>query len=129
MSVLQQGRPFVGSFSSADASGLSEANSRFTLTPAGGTAAITLASNDQVVLTDLDAVAGGALTLTVYDGSDTTVGTGEQVIKGNFAANGGISSHLVTPHYCQPGTYPKVKTSTAGQVDVTVRGIILRQGQ
>jgi len=125
MSVLQLGRPFVGVFSSADASALSEANSRFTLTLAGKTSAYSLGAAEQVALTDLDVVAGAALTVTVYDGSDTSVGTGEQALKGSFAANGGISAHLVVPHFCQAGTYPKVKTSGAGQIDVTVRGVIL----
>jgi hypothetical protein len=125
----QAGRPFHGEFSSADASALSEVNSRFSLYASNSLAAVTLAANEQVLITDIDVVCGGTgLTVTLYDGADTTVSAGEQVLKGNFAANGGISSHLLVPHYCQVGTYPKVKASAAGQVDVTVRGVIVRHG-
>jgi len=125
----QAGRPFHGEFSSADASALSEVNSRFALYASNSLAAVTLAANEQVLITDIDVVCGGTgLTVTLYDGADTTVSAGEQVLKGTFAANGGISSHLLVPHYCQVGTYPKVKASAAGQVDVTVRGVIVRHG-
>ena len=125
----QAGRPFHGEFSSADASALSEVNSRFSLYASNSLAAVTLAANEQVLIADIDVVCGGTgLTVTLYDGADTTVSAGEQVLKGTFAANGGISSHLLVPHYCQVGTYPKVKTSAAGQVDVTVRGVIVRHG-
>lgn len=124
-----QGRPFHGEFSSADASALNEASSRFSLYGAGSTSAITLASHERVVITDIAIVAGAALTVTLYDGSDTTVGGGEQILKGDFAANGGISSRLAVPHYGQTGSYPKVKTSGAGQIDVTIRGVIEKLGQ
>ena len=100
----QAGRPFHGEFSSADASALSEVNSRFALYASNSLAAVTLAANEQVLITDIDVVCGGtALTVTLYDGADTTVSAGEQVLKGTFAANGGISSHLLVPHYCQKG--------------------------
>src|SRR5262245_1591277 len=111
----RQGRPFTGVFSSADASALSETNSRFTLYSAANTpAAITLTANERCVITDIDVVVGASsLTVTLYDGADNTPGNGEQISKGNFAANGGISSHLVVPHYGTQATYPKVKTSGA----------------
>jgi hypothetical protein len=124
------GRPFHGEFSSADASALSEVNSRFALYASNSTTAIALAANEQVLITDVDVVCGATgLTVTLYDGADTTVGAGEQILKGSFAANGGISSHLLVPHYCQVATYPKLKSSAAGQVDATVRGVIVRHGQ
>src|SRR5262245_26644641 len=128
MSLYQLGSPFVGVFSSSDASGLSESNSRFTLTLAGRTTAYSLGATDQVLITDIDLTAGAALTVTLYDGSDTTAGTGEQILKGNFAANGGISSHNLIAHACQQGSYPKVKTSGAGQIDCTIRGVLVRSG-
>ncbi len=139
MRDLTQGRPFVGVFSSADASGLSEANSRFTLYNAAQTpAAITLAANERVVITDIDLVYSGATAreVTLYDGADTTVDAGEQIFKGTFQQYGGISSHLQVPHYgsynnstSSPKGYPKVKTGGAGQIDVTIRGVIVRDGQ
>lgn len=122
------GRPFHGEFTSSDASGLSEANSRFTLYDTGKNA-IALASNDQVVITDYLIVAGSALTVQLYDGADTTVSAGERIAQGNLAANGGVSKTFHTPHYVKQATYPKVKTSGAGQVDVIIQGVIVRHGQ
>lgn len=64
MQRIPDGRPFHGEFSNADASALNEANSRFSLYGAGSTSTITLASNDQVLITDLSIIAGAALTVT-----------------------------------------------------------------
>jgi len=125
MSAAAEGVPFHGEFSSADASALSEANSRVLLYGAGSTTAVTVGTNDQVIVTDVMIVAGAALTVQVYDGADNTVGAGERIAQGNFAANGGLSHGGRTPHFCQKGTWPKVKTSGAGQVDVIVRGTIV----
>jgi hypothetical protein len=129
MKTYPEGRPFHGEFSSANASGLSEVNSRFALYAANSLSTITLAANEQVVITDIFVLAGAALTVTLYDGADNVVAGGEQVLKGNFAANGGVAEVLGTPHYCQVATYPKVLTSGAGQIDCTIRGVIVRQGQ
>lgn len=118
------GREFHGDFSSADASGLSESNSRIALYERGTTTAITLGTTQRVVVTDVVVVAGAALTVTVYDGADATASTGERIVMGNFAANGGVSQALSVAHCCQAGTYPKVKTSGAGQVDVQIHGVI-----
>lgn len=123
--------PFHGEFTSADASALSEANSRFTLykTPAGTRATITLGPQDQVVITDVDIVVGGTgLTITLYDGDNNTVAAGERILLGTFAANGGLSAHLQTPHYCLTQSYPKLKASAAGQVDATIRGFVVTNG-
>lgn len=132
MRDLTQGRAFHGEFTSADASALSEANSRITLYSIENAGTITLASNERVVITDIFVLAGAALTVTLYDGGDNSVAAGERILLGNFAANGGLNGPLATPHYCQRGPtngYPKVKTSGAGQVDVTIRGVIERMGQ
>lgn len=119
---------FHGEFTSADASALSEANSRFALyqTVAGTRSAIALGVSDQVVITDIDIVVGGTgLTVTLYDGDNNTVAAGERILLGTFAANGGISAHLQVPHYCLTQSYPKLKASAAGQVDATIRGHIV----
>jgi hypothetical protein len=117
-----------GEFSSADASGLSEANARILLYGAGSTTAVTLDSNDNVVITDVLIVAAAALTVTVYDGANNTVGAGEVVAKGSFPANGGAALNFSAPHVCQKGTWPKVLTSGAGQIDVYIKGYIYRTG-
>ena len=116
--------PFHGEFGSADASALSEANSRILLYGAGSTTAITLAATNQVVITYYTILAGAALTVTLYDGADATVGAGEVVARGNYGANGGERALIGPGHHCQPGTWPKVKVSAAGQVDVIIHGYI-----
>lgn len=117
-----------GEFSSADASGLSEPNARILLYGAGSTTAITLDTNDNVVITDILIVAAVALTVTVYDGANNSVAAGEVVAKGSFPATGGAVLTLSAPHVCQKGTWPKVLTSGAGQIDVYLKGYIYRTG-
>jgi len=121
-------RIFHGEFTSADASALSEPNSRFTLYEYGGTSTITLGATDTAVISDLTIVTGAALTVTVYDGADNTVDAGEVIARGNFPANGGETHKSGCPHSCQIGTYPKIKTSGAGQIDGVVRGYIQKAG-
>lgn len=111
-----------GEFSSSDASALNEANSRFTIYGPGSTTAITLGSTNRVVITALSIVVGSALTVTIYDGADNSPGAGEVILKGAYAANGG-EAHTIR-HTCQAGTYPKVKTSGSGNVDVIFHGYI-----
>lgn len=121
--------PFHGEFSSADASALTEPNGRFTLYGAGGTSALTLDASDQVRITDITVSSAGTnLTLTVYDGANNAAGGGEVIWKGVVPTNTVQNKTLATPHFCQKGTYPKVITSGAGQVDVTIHGTIVRIG-
>jgi hypothetical protein len=129
MSVVLGGAPFHGEFSSSDASALSEPNSRFALYGAGGTTALTLDANDIVCVSDVKILCGStALTITVYDGADATVGAGETVSAGDYPANGGEVWAGQVPHVCQTGTYPKVKASAAGAVKAQIRGTIRRKG-
>jgi hypothetical protein len=117
-----------GEFASADASGLNETNSRFTIYPQAGTTAITLGANDYVTITDIIfSSAGTNLVCTVYDGADATVDAGEIVSRNIVATNGVTTVRLASPHVCQKGTYPKVKTSGAGQVYVQFKGGYLKR--
>lgn len=117
--------PFHGEFSSADASSpATEPDARIALYNRDK-AAITLASTDIVVITDITIVTESALRVDVFDGANTTIANGERIAAAQFGANGGQSSGLTTPHFCKAGTYPKVKTSGAGQVDVILHGHIL----
>jgi hypothetical protein len=123
------GSPFHGEFSSADASGLTEPNARFTLYGPGGTTALTLDPNDYVEIADITVSSAGTnLTLTIYDGANNTVAGGETIWKGVMPTNNGRDADLSVPHVCQKGTYPKVLTSGAGQVDVLIHGTIFRIG-
>lgn len=111
-----------GEFSSANASALDEENSRILLYGAGSVSAVTLGAGDTVCVTSVAVAVGAALTVTVYDGANNTPAAGEQILKVITAAAGTAVYHLPVAHACQPGTWPKVKTSGAGQVDVTLHG-------
>lgn len=136
MRDLTQGRPFVGQFTSADASALSEANARFTLYDAAkAPAAITLQADERVVITDITARCdGNGQTVELYDGADASIGAGERITILRFGTNVPQHHlHLGTPHYCAanestvtPKGYPKVVTSGVSQVDVTIRGVIIK---
>lgn len=129
MNQFLAGAPVHGEFSSADASALTEAQSRILLYGAGSTTAVTVGSNDYVTITDLKVITGSALTVTVYDGADATVDAGEVITIGDYAANGGEAQPgFRTPHTCQKGTWPKVKASGAGNVRVQIRGTLFRVG-
>lgn len=118
-----------GEFYSADASALSESDARILLYGAGSTTAITLDSNDNVVITDIKIIVGAtSLTVTVYDGANNTVAAGEIIQKGLYAAYNGEAQNFSAPHVCQKGTWPKVLTSAAGAVYVYVKGYIYRTG-
>src|SRR5688572_10003875 len=84
-----QGRPFHGEFSTADASGLSEANSRFNLYKPGSTTALTLAANERVVVTSVVVAFTGATSraVQVYDGADATVDAGELLFQSQTVQN------------------------------------------
>lgn len=122
---MPQSPAFHGEFSSSDASALSEANSRITLYGAGSVTPLTLAANQTVVVTSVQVTVGAsALTVQVYDGSDATPDAGEHIVHYESPANGGIALPLTPGHDCQAGTYPKVKTSGAGNVKAIIHGYI-----
>lgn len=112
-------KTIVGNFSSADASGLNEANSRISLYEQGSTSTITLTTTQRVLVEQINITLESALTVTIYDGADSTPNAGEQIWKGHLTE--GISKVPVN-FMCQQGTYPKVKTSGAGQIYVNMSG-------
>src|SRR5207248_11701140 len=123
--AIAKGAPFHGEFSSADATALTEPTSRVLLYVAGTTTAITLLATDFVCITDIVIVCASGMVVTLYDGADTPVGAGEVIVKGTFGANGGVSqTGLLTPHYCQVGTWPKLKSTVGAQVDCYLHGNI-----
>ncbi len=66
-----------------------------------------------------------AAAVKLYDG-DGAVDDGERILAGSVGDNGGIAmSFVTTPRYCKRGITPKVKSDTAGQVDVILTGFIL----
>lgn len=119
--------PVHGEFASADASALTESNSRAALYPQASATALTLAATDTAVVHSLVVSSAGAnLTVTVYDGADATVDVGEVIWRGVVPTNTTQHAVLSVPHRCQAGTYPKVKASGAGQVYVNLSGYVLR---
>jgi hypothetical protein len=124
-----RGVPFHGEFSSADASALSEVNARIKLYGSNSVGAITLASTDIVTITDCVLAAGATgLTVQIYDGPNNVVDAGESITKAALVATTSVYPDLTQGHDCQAGTYPKVKTNIAGQVDVSIKGVIKTVG-
>jgi hypothetical protein len=116
-----------GEFSSADASALSESNSRFGLYGGGSTTAVTLAATDSVFVTSLTINNAAAVTVlfSIYDGANATPAAGEYIWHGEVAADSTVTIPLFPPHQCIVGTYPKVQAA-AGQVYVQLGGFIVR---
>lgn len=131
MNPYSTGSPFHGEFYSTDASApANEAAARISLYGAAGAGQIaSLNANDIAVVTDIKIMVGSsAITVQVYDGSDATVDNGDKITEGDYPANGGEFQHAYTPHFCQAGTFPKVRTSGAGAVRVQIRGYLHRKG-
>ncbi len=124
------GRPVHGSLSSADQS--TAAAIPFYESGAdtsGGGSAITLAADEFMNITDIVIVyaANDALHVFLNDDKDGTPDTGETVIRGTVAANGGVAkSFLGEPRTGAAGAIPYLKTGAAGQVDVTFTGYITK---
>jgi len=122
-------KPFHGEFSSADASNLSEEASRLTLYELGGsgTTTISLADDDEVVITSCSmstTAIGGSIILQLFDGPDSSLSVGELIARGVVTTSVMAYQTLPVPHICRAGTYPKVKASGSGQVDVIIHGYI-----
>ena len=120
---VAKGSAVHGEFSSSNASSLTEPQSRITLYGPASTSAVTLGASDYVVVTDVVITTGTSLTVTIFDGADATPDAGEVIYKGTVNGTAQFSA-LLTPHYCQVGTWPHVKTSGSGQVDVVLRGTL-----
>lgn len=130
MDYATPGVPFHGEFSSADASALTEANSRFTLYQGGGKsppAALTLNSKDIVWVADIQVTSAAAVLVQIYDGADNVVDAGESIFTGQMAVNNTVYPNCTVGKACQIGTYPKVKAG-AGQIYCQIHGTIQNLG-
>lgn len=119
----RQGRPFRGELSSANAS----TPAALTLFEQGSRAAFTLASNEYVEIHSVSLVTAPGGAASIFLSSDGTESTGETVISGTFGANGGIAEELVVPVAGNAGE-SIYATAPAGQLDVSVRGTVRREG-
>ena len=87
-----------------------------------------LAAHERLVVTDVVIVAAAKMAVNVFSDNDAdgAVDDGERILAGSVGDNGGIATSFVTtPRYCKRGITPKVKSDTAGQVDVVLTGFIL----
>lgn len=118
---------FHGDFTDDDASALSEANARVLLYPNGSAVALSVGSDDIVVVTGYTIGIGSTpMTVTLYDGANNAAATGEKIAVLELAANQTVDASLATPYYCQKGTYPKILGSSGGNVHATINGYIKR---
>lgn len=118
-----------GEFSSANASALTEAASRFALYGGGLTTALTLGAKDVVYVSALVIACGSnALTVTIYDGADNVADPGELVARVSLlAGTSSIIDFSQSARKCQIGTYIHLKTSGAGQIDGVLYGNVNRE--
>lgn len=75
-----------------------------------------------MVITDVIIMVGATLTVHLFDGADNTPAAAEKYVSGTFSA--GAVIHFNTHCECAAGSYPKIKTSGAGQVDCQIRGYL-----
>jgi hypothetical protein len=114
-----------GEFSNADATALDEATSRFTLDLDGLGTTATIGATDQFVLTGASInSSGGTSPWYIYGGADETK-AGEQILVGAGSVSqgpcySGVRIAIVA------GTYPKMATFSAVQIDSTIYGYIIR---
>lgn len=85
----------------------------------------TLAANEYIVVHSLELVSTVVGEAYVFLGDDATLGTGETVERGTFAANGGIAPGYDIEHAGLPGQRPYVVAP--GEVSVKITGRIRRQ--
>lgn len=117
------GRPFRGEVDSADAS----SGVGFTLYEEGSLTPYTLKPNEYLVIQSVQVVTAAGGDTHVFLGEDSTAGAGETVVRGEFAANGGIVQDLDPPHAGVVGHTPFL-SAPAGNVDAVIRGGIRRGG-
>lgn len=115
-------RPFHGVFSSADAHApATEPDARIQLFEDGTTTALTIGSTEQCVISSYEATVGTTMTVKLFSGADLTIADGELLDIAKLPV-GKVAGNVT--RRCIVGTYPKIKTDLAGQIDVIARGWI-----
>ena len=114
-----QGRPFQGHLNSEDASG----GVTVAITEHGAPAAYTLKAHEYLEVHDIQLVTetGGDCRVIFTDSPSGTTGT--TVVRGNYAANGGVSARFKIPVVGARGEFLRA-VAPAGDLDVVVRGTI-----
>jgi len=93
------GRPVRGVVDSADAS----SGVAFTLYEEGSLSSYTLRDNEYLEIHHVTIVSAAGGDVYIHVGDDATVGSGEVVIRGEVAANGGFATNLSPPFAGQAG--------------------------
>lgn len=123
MHQIPQGRPFR-----AEAEITTATTTTLTLRD-GDKNTMVVAAKERIEVIDVYIQTAVAQVIRVFsdDDDDGVVDTGELIIGGTFAAQGGVSISLGSPHYC-PKSINKLKvvTASAGLVIVKVMGKIVR---
>lgn len=116
------GEPIHGILHSTDAS----SGVAIPIFKEGSVTAYTLAANEYIEIRSIEliTVAGGDCYVLI--GGDATLGTGETVTRGTFAANGGIVRDKIR-HAGSFGQSAYV-VAPAGVVDVRFNGVIRKEG-
>lgn len=95
----------------------------------GGATAYTLLATERLVITDIYFITGTAGDIHVFlsDDNDATAETGETVLRGTVADNGGVAkSFLGVPLTGAPGASCRVSASNSATVDVVFSGYIIK---
>lgn len=114
-----QGAPFRGEVNSADAS----SGVTLALYKDGSLVAYTLLANEYLEIHSIQTVTAPGGDVEIFIGADVTPAAGEYIVRGTFAANGGVVQELVLPHTGRPGHLVRA-VAPAGALDVIVRGTI-----
>lgn len=86
-----------------------------------------LTSKERLVITDVLFASAVALTGDLYDGTGASPAAGERIMPiVSTTSVGTMYPSLQTPHYCQVGNTPKVKTAAAGQFSLIGKGFIIK---
>lgn len=115
------GDPIKGSVHSTDAS----AGVEIPIYDAGSVTARTLAANEYIVIHSISLVTVPGGDAYVILGPDASIGTGETVIRGTFAANGGIEAKVNAVGVKAAKAFV---TAPIGAVDVNFYGVVRKDG-
>lgn len=115
------GEPIKGILTSADAS----SGVAIPIFSQGSNTARTLGDDEYLVIHSVELVSTTAGDAYVFLGADATLGTGETVERGDFAANGGIAPGFDLEHAGALGHTPFVVAP--GAVDVKLTGRIRKK--
>lgn len=118
-----EGAPFVGILHSTDASG----GAAIPIFKAGSLTAHTLDLEEYLEIHSIQVVAAATGDTHIFIGPDSTPGTGETVLRGDFAANGGLE-RAIKPVFAGQVNQGLWAIAPAGNFDVVVNGTIRNGG-